>query len=224
MASKASSLALRRFILHRQLPAAVLSMTRIPTVAECQPRITSNAWFSTSLSRFKEEATNVEENEANEEITEEDKESDWLANYTGDPKDRSREIPVETSMEYLKSDGYRQTYGDKKVWELYRRNFAKGRTWVQTRKTCIRQGKLATGNPCPICRDEYLVVDYRNLALIHQFIDEYSGLIYSSKKTGVCQHQYKKILIAIDTARDKGILTIDPPHIEYDYSKYMPKE
>ena len=106
------------------------------------------------------------------------------------------------------------------VWELYRRNFHKGRKSAPTRKTCIRQDKISTGNPCPICRDEYLLVDYQNLKLIEQFIDEYSGLIYSTKKTGVCQTQNKKLLLAIDKARDLGILTIDQPFVEYDYSKY----
>ena len=106
------------------------------------------------------------------------------------------------------------------IWELYRRNFHKGRKSAPTRKTCIRQDKISTGNPCPICRDEYLLVDYQNLKLIEQFIDEYSGLIYPTKKTGVCQQQNKKILLAIDKARDLGILTIDQPFVEYDYSKY----
>ena len=106
------------------------------------------------------------------------------------------------------------------VWELYRRNFHKGRLNAPTRKTCIRQDKISTGNPCPICRDEYLLVDYQNLKLIEQFVDEYSGLIYPTKKTGVCQQQNKKILLAIDKARDLGILTIDQPFVEYDYSKY----
>ena len=106
------------------------------------------------------------------------------------------------------------------VWELYRRNFTKGLKFVETRRTCIRGDTITTGNPCPICRDEYLVVDYRNLKLITQFIDEYSGYVFTSKKTGVCQKQYKNIRIAIDKARLLGLLQVDQPFIEYDYSKY----
>ena len=148
-------------------------------------------------------------------------EKDWMANFSADPKDRTREIPLETSMAYLESEAYRKTYGDQKVWEPYRRNFTKARINADTRKTCIRKDKISTGNPCPICRDEYLVVDYRNLKLINQFVNEYSGAIYSSKKTGVCQRQYTKIVVAIQKARELGILTIDQPFIQYDYSKYQ---
>lgn len=34
--------------------------------------------------------------------------------------DRTRVIPVETSMRYLKSSAYKETYGDQLVWEQYR--------------------------------------------------------------------------------------------------------
>merc|ERR1711997_511988 len=113
---------------------------------------------------------------------------------TGDPKDRTREIPLEKSMLYLESDAYLQTYGKKRIWELYRRNYNKGRLHAKSRITCIRNEYITTGNPCPICRDEYLVVDYRNLKLIEQFIDDYNGRVYSTNKTGICQRQHKKLL------------------------------
>ena len=103
---------------------------------------------------------------------------------------------------------------------MYRRNYNKGRLHAKSRITCIRNEYITTGNPCPICRDEYLVVDYRNLKLIEQFIDDYNGRVYSTNKTGICQRQHKKLLLAIDKARDVGILKIDQPFIEYDYSKY----
>lgn len=35
-------------------------------------------------------------------------------------KDRTQEIPLETSLRYLKSEAYRQTYGGNPVWLLYR--------------------------------------------------------------------------------------------------------
>lgn len=42
-----------------------------------------------------------------------------------------------------------------------------------------RQEEIATGNPCPICRDEYLVLDYRNVKLLQQFICPHTGSILS---------------------------------------------
>ena len=78
-------------------------------------------------------------------------------NKVNNPKDRSRLIPVETSIRYLKSSAFKKTYGDQPVWTLYRRNFKGLFPPRKTRKTCIRAGKIFTGSPCPICRDEYLV-------------------------------------------------------------------
>lgn len=94
-----------------------------------------------------------------------------------DPKDRTREIPLELSIEYMKSIAYKATYGDSKIWELYRRNYSGVHTYRDTRLKCIHDGRITTGNPCPICRDEYLVVDYRNTDLIKQFITDYSGKV-----------------------------------------------
>ena len=143
---------------------------------------------------------------------------EWMETWS--PRDRSRTVDLETSIRYLESDAYHQTYGKLRVWEQLRRNFARGRIHVDTRKTCIRKDKLTTRNACPICRDEYLVVDYRNLKLLDQFIDDYNGHVYSSKKTGVCQVQQRNIQVAVDKARDLGLLTVDQPFVDYDYSKY----
>ncbi len=51
-----------------------------------------------------------------------------------DPKDRTRVIPVDLSIQYVDSAAYRETYGDSKVWQLYRRNFHKNKTWKPTRE------------------------------------------------------------------------------------------
>lgn len=138
------------------------------------------------------------------------------------PKDRTRSIPLELSMAYMESPAYKETYGDDKVWERYRRNFAKGRTYRRTRRTCIEDGFLTTSNPCPICRDEYFVVDYRNVKLISQFMEDYTGRVLTAKGTGVCQHQWVQIRVALEKAKDHGYLDLDPPFIEYDYGKYRP--
>ncbi|XP_046445522.1 28S ribosomal protein S18b, mitochondrial-like [Daphnia pulex] len=134
-------------------------------------------------------------------------------------KMRNRAIPVETSMKYLKSKGYSTTYGGDPVWVRYRRNF-KGQFAPRTRKTCIRQEKLATGNPCPICRDEYLILDYRNVELLKQFISPFNGAILPTEKTGLCQTKQRELLVAILKAKDYGLITFDVPIREYDYSDY----
>lgn len=141
-----------------------------------------------------------------------------------DPKDRTRIIPVETSIRYLKSEAYQQTYLEDPVWKQYRRNHKGVYPPKQTRKTCIRQGKLATGNPCPICRDEYLVLDHRNIDLIKQFISSQNGKVLSYQITGLCQKRHLELLVAVERAMDYGLITFDVPFRDYDYSEYYPAQ
>lgn len=139
-------------------------------------------------------------------------------------KDRRKAIPVETSIRYLQSPAYKQTYGDQFVWEQYRRNHKGLFPPRKTRKTCIRAGVIATGNPCPICRDEYLVLDHRNIDLLRQFISPHTGQVLSYSKTGLCQKSHLNLLVAVERAYDYGLLTFNVPFREYDYSEYYSKE
>ncbi|XP_017081374.1 28S ribosomal protein S18b, mitochondrial [Drosophila eugracilis] len=141
-----------------------------------------------------------------------------------DPKDRTTVIPVETSMRYMKSSAYKQTYGKDPVWTQYRRNHKGMYAPRKTRKMCIRQNRISTGNPCPICRDEYLVLDYRNTELLEQFISPHSGEVLSYSKTGLCQKSHLQLRVAVQQARDSGYLTYDVPFREYDYSEYYGQE
>lgn len=135
-------------------------------------------------------------------------------------RDRRTKISVETSIRYLQSSAFKEAYGDKPVWFYYRRNFKGQFPPPKTRKLCIRADIIATGSPCPICRDEYLVVDYKNLELLKQFISEVTGQIISYKQTGVCQLQHRKLLVAYNKAKDLGLITFDLPYREYDYLEY----
>jgi len=40
---------------------------------------------------------------------------------------------------------------------------------------------IASGSPCPICRDDYLVVDYRNTELLKQFLSPHTGEMIDPK-------------------------------------------
>lgn len=134
-------------------------------------------------------------------------------------KSRARVIPVETSMKYMESSAYAAAYGDKAVWVNYRRNF-KGAWAPETRKKCIRKNMISTGTPCPICRDEFLVLDYRNTKLLKQFISPYNGAILSTMETGLCQTKHNELLVAIAKAKDYGLISFDVPIRDYDYSDY----
>ncbi|XP_030753805.1 28S ribosomal protein S18b, mitochondrial [Sitophilus oryzae] len=139
-------------------------------------------------------------------------------------KDRTESISVETSVRYLKSTAYEQTYGKEPVWHRYRRNHKGLFPPKKTRKSCIRGGQVATGNPCPICRDEYLVLHEQNLELLEQFISPHTGGILSYNKTGLCQKKHQQLEICVRRAYDKGLLTFDVPFREYDYSEYYSKK
>ncbi|XP_003743660.1 28S ribosomal protein S18b, mitochondrial [Galendromus occidentalis] len=130
--------------------------------------------------------------------------------------------PVETSIRYMKSNAYRRAYGDDPVWTLYRRNF-KGQFAPPTRKSCLHKNHHSTGSPCPVCRDEYLVVDYRNPALLEQFISPYTGQTLTTKKTGVCQKVQFKLELEIMKAHDYGTLQFEVPFREYDYEDFYPQ-
>ncbi|KAK7872409.1 hypothetical protein R5R35_007016 [Gryllus longicercus] len=135
-------------------------------------------------------------------------------------KDRTKIIPVETSIQYIKSDAYKETYGDQQVWVHYRRNHKGSLPPKKTRKTCIRQGVIATGNPCPICRDEFLVLGHTNIELLKQFISPHTGEVLSYSKTGLCQKRHLELLVAVNKAKDYGLITFDVPFRVYDYSEW----
>ncbi|XP_025197992.1 28S ribosomal protein S18b, mitochondrial [Melanaphis sacchari] len=136
------------------------------------------------------------------------------------PKDRSTVVPAETSIEYLKSDAYKSTYGNDPVWKEYRRNHKGSIPPKKTRKMCIRSDMIATGNPCPICRDEYLILDYRNVDLLKQFISPYSGKLLSYKLTGICQKQHENLIVAVKKAKDWGFIKFDLPIKHYNYDEF----
>ena len=140
--------------------------------------IVSQRNFSTTSS-FESQEEDVEREAEEDENEEVDSEEQFIERYL-DPKDRSRIIAPEISIKYLgkivwslrisslsvislhlDSVAFKTTYGKNPVWTKYRRNFKGQRLPLKTRETCIRQEKITTGSPCPICRDDYLVIDYR---------------------------------------------------------------
>lgn len=43
---------------------------------------------------------------------------------------------------------------------------------------------------------------------------------FSCRKTNLCQRHHKELQVAVEKARDYGLLTYDVPLREYDYSEY----
>ena len=126
MATRLTNLALRRLNVLSKLPSN-------PSVSTCPKRysiqsrqhflpcINLSATKSISTSALclsdKNDTIDEENDDDFEELEdqEQQKRDDWMANYTGDPKDRTRIIPLEKSLAYMESDAYRQTYGNHRV-------------------------------------------------------------------------------------------------------------
>ncbi|KAG8034533.1 hypothetical protein G9C98_007609 [Cotesia typhae] len=58
-------------------------------------------------------------------------------------KDRRNPVPVETSIRYLASDAYKETYGSEPVWKPFRRNHKGAIPPKKTRRTCIKNKHLS---------------------------------------------------------------------------------
>jgi len=183
--------------------------------------------ISSQLSNHKGEETSsedVEEDIVDDDLEDEDQEEisegQFVESYY-DPRNRSRKMSPELSIKYMESTAYRMAYGDDPVWKHYRRNLKAGGQWISpTREKCIRNGRITNASPCPICRDMYLIVDFRNTKLLDQFVDKYSGVVYDSTKTGLCQEQMEKLMIQIEKAKDYGLLDLDATQVYYDDNIY----
>ncbi|XP_050412446.1 28S ribosomal protein S18b, mitochondrial [Patella vulgata] len=187
-----------------QLKSLVLSLCKTPLFSSqvrLQPSYRVSRHFTQSVRRLQDED---EETEGSAPVSE---------------KQKRFEVDHETSIQYLDSKAYKQCYGEDPVWKLYRRNF-KGQLAPKTRKTCIRANVISTGNPCPVCRDDHLLVDYRNVKLLNQFISPHTGQVLDSMDTGVCQTQQKKLILEIFRARDYGYLEDSVPFRQYNYKDY----
>lgn len=142
--------------------------------------------------------------------------------------DRRVPIPWETSIRYMESEAYNITYRNYMVWQLYRRGFGGQFQYIprHTRISCVGEdGFIDSGSPCPICRDEYLVLHENNVKLLKQFINPFTGKIYPPRKTSLCRVKHEELLVAIHKAKDCGTISfyIEPRHFNYrDY--YLPED
>lgn len=100
-------------------------------------------------------------------------------------KDRRNPHTVETSLRYMQSEAYQITYKGQPVWMSYRRNHKGQIPPRKTRRTCVKHGFIQTGNPCPICRDEYLVLHHENVELLKQFLCPHTGQVCISIHYGI---------------------------------------
>jgi len=146
--------------------------------------------------------------------------------YNDVEKRKGKSRPVhdwETCLRYMNSKVYKETYGDFPVWKPYRRNVGTVNIWYLMPATignCLDEnGKFRKNWPCPICRDEYLVFDYRIPALILQFLES-SGQVMPNKQCYLCKRQYDNLQVELLKAYDYGTMTCSLPFRNYEYRLY----
>ena len=130
---------------------------------------------------------------------------------------------IEISLRYMESDAYKTVYGNEPVWKNYVRNRTSQRFPHYTRDFCVEEGLYIRGNPCPICRDEYLLLDYRNVKLLKQFLNDHTGEIEPVIKTSICQAQLRNLRVALRKAYNLGLMKYEVPFRTYDYRDYYPE-
>jgi len=135
--------------------------------------------------------------------------------------DRRVRIRPEVSIRYMESEAYQQTYQGYPVWKLFRRRRPGQIMPEKTRLSCILDdGFLKSGNPCPVCRDEYLVLDYRNVKLLEQFINPLTGEAYACHVVNLCQMRYEELQVALLKARQYGTMAFPVAFRKYNYEEY----
>lgn len=123
-------------------------------------------------------------------------------------------------IDYLNSEEYYEKYQEKKVWVGYVRN-KKGFIQPQkTRKSCKRDDVIDTGSPCPLCRDDELLLTYKNIQLLTQFIDHLTGKLHVSLRTGLCQVQFQRLETSFNLAQEFGFFSRSTPFVKYDLKSY----
>jgi small subunit ribosomal protein S18b len=130
---------------------------------------------------------------------------------------------VDTSLRYMLSDAYKTVYGNERVWKNHVRNRTNQRLPHYTRDFCAEEGLYIRVNPCPICRDEYLLLDYRNVKLLKQFVNDHTGEVEPVIKTSICQAQLRNLRVALRKSYDFGLMTYEVPFRSYDYRDYYPE-
>ncbi|CAH8434498.1 unnamed protein product [Heterobilharzia americana] len=145
------------------------------------------------------------------------RENDIRRNYRGKPY---RPVDLATSLQYLNSDVFRNIYKGRPVWFYYRRNHRGHMAPRLTRKNCFHNGKLISSNPCPICRDEYLVLHHQHIELLKHFLNPDTLQIIPPSDTGLCRHQHKILQMEVEKARDLGTIQVCLPFYLYNYNDY----
>ncbi|KHJ99519.1 clathrin adaptor complex small chain [Oesophagostomum dentatum] len=147
-------------------------------------------------------------------------EAGWAFNHVEKKKGLYKpKHTVEEQIAYMKSKAYYDSYKGLPIYRWYKRNF-KGQSILQPppRLFCIdKHGRFNVNNACPVCRDEYLFFDYRNPALIEQFLSDGTHHPIDILKSGLCREQYAMLKAQLLAAKEHGTITFGIDFRNFDY-------
>ncbi|KAI6205342.1 hypothetical protein M3Y94_00781300 [Aphelenchoides besseyi] len=129
---------------------------------------------------------------------------------------------IEEQIAYMKSEVFADTYQGLPIYKWYRRNLAiQPILQPPPRLFCIdKNGYFNLNHACPVCRDEYLFFDYRNPALIEQFLTPGTDQPIELLKTGLCRDQYSQLRAQLLKAREHGLIEFSVEYRVFDYSQW----
>ncbi|GMR31902.1 hypothetical protein PMAYCL1PPCAC_02097, partial [Pristionchus mayeri] len=150
-------------------------------------------------------------------------EAGWAFNHVEKKKGMYKPVhSIDEQIAYMQSRAYHDAYKGLPINRWYKRNI-KGQSIIQPppRLFCIdKHGRFNVNNACPVCRDEYLFFDFRNPALIEQFLGAGTYHPIELLKTGLCREQYANLQAQILKAKEHGTLTFGVDFRNYDFRQY----
>jgi len=129
---------------------------------------------------------------------------------------------IEEQIAYMNSTVFKNTYKGLPVYKWYRRNLKVQPILAPPpRMFCIdKNGRFNVNHACPVCRDEYLFFDYRNPALIKQFLSSGTDQPIDLHKSGLCRDQYLLLRAQLLKAREHGTIEFGVEFRHFDYSQW----
>jgi len=137
---------------------------------------------------------------------------------------------IEKAIELIEAKISKKPYVGKQdgapIWTSYRRNFKGQKPPQRTRHKCIRaEGKVVSGNPCPLCKlkiDRNRDINYKDVHILKQFICQHTDQIILPSVTGLCRQQHGILVAEIEKSRNYGLLPFTIPLPNDAPNEYKP--
>ncbi|CAD6195740.1 unnamed protein product [Caenorhabditis auriculariae] len=123
---------------------------------------------------------------------------------------------ITEQLAYMKSKAYDDAYKGLPIYRWVNRSYSRRHDFF-----CIdKHGRFNLNHACPVCRDEYLFFDYRNPALIEQFLADGTDQPIDILKSGLCREQYAQLKAQLLRAKEHGTIPFAVDFRNFDYRQW----